>query len=150
MVTLGSLRHEASDPRPQQSSKHVFIFMLEFLFYSVPWSVYSFRASNQPKKTPEELQYVQHNMTSFENLVSLKGGRWNNLGQHLFRLKKDKMTEKNSLKRRFPLNIKMTYTKWTNICMCCNATTLSSSIQVQDRKRKQQRNALISPITSVH
>jgi hypothetical protein len=87
MVTLGSLRHEASDPRPQQSSKHVFIFMLEFLFYSVPWSVYSFRASNQPKKTPEELQYVQHNMTSFENLVSLKGGRWTNLGQHLFRLK---------------------------------------------------------------
>jgi hypothetical protein len=102
------------------------------------------------KKPLKNCKYVQHNMTSFENLVSLKGGRWNNLGQHLFRLKKDKMTEKNSLKRRFPLNIKMTYTKWTNICMCCNATTLSSSIQVQDRKRKQQRNALISPITSVH
>jgi hypothetical protein len=26
--------------------------------------------------------------------------------------------------------------------MCCNATTLSSSIQVQDRKRKQQRSTL--------
>jgi hypothetical protein len=101
-----------------QPSKHVFIFMLEFLFYSVPWSVYSLRDSNQPKKLKNcnTCNITWPHSWIWFHWKEDDGTVWANICSDFT---KTKMTEMNSgLKRWFPWTYKwLIQTGSTFVCV---------------------------------